>query len=218
MTTDERMEKMEGQLARVRWFNRCLIVCIVLSLGAWFILNTFGSERVWSQSGAKEIRANCFILEDENGKRRALLGMGMGGPSLMLLDENGKSRAVLAVIKEGPSLGLLDENGKSRALLAASKDGLELSMYDENGENRAKLIVAKDVLALGLRDENNKLRAMLAVLKDIGPGLSLYDENENLRVQLGKGQTHTPDGKVTIYPESSLILCGADGKVSWAAP
>ena len=196
MTTDERMEKMEGQLARVRWFNRCLIVCIVLSLGAWFILNTFGSERVWSQSGAKEIRANCFILEDENGKRRALLGMGMGGPSLMLLDEN----------------------GKSRALLAASKDGLELSMYDENGENRAKLIVAKDVLALGLRDENNKLRAMLAVLKDIGPGLSLYDENENLRVQLGKGQTHTPDGKVTIYPESSLILCGADGKVSWAAP
>jgi len=132
MTTDERMEKLEGQLARVRWVNYCLIACIALSLGAWFILKTFGPERVWSQSGAKEIRANCFILEDENGKRRALLDMGMGGPSLSLLDENGKPRAVLAVIKEGPTLGLLDENGKSRALLAASKDGPELSMYDEN--------------------------------------------------------------------------------------
>jgi len=37
MSTDGRMAKMEGQLARIRWFNRCLIACIVLSLGVWFI-------------------------------------------------------------------------------------------------------------------------------------------------------------------------------------
>lgn len=32
MSTDERLEKVEGQLARVRWFNRCFVALIVLSL------------------------------------------------------------------------------------------------------------------------------------------------------------------------------------------
>ena len=90
MTTDERMEKMEGQLVRVRWFNRCLIACIVLSLGVWFILKTFGLETAWAKSGAKEIRANSFVLEDENGKPRALLGVNKDGTGLLLYDENAK--------------------------------------------------------------------------------------------------------------------------------
>ena len=33
MVTEERMEKIEGQLTRVRWFNRCLMACIILGLG-----------------------------------------------------------------------------------------------------------------------------------------------------------------------------------------
>jgi len=37
MSTDERMEKMEGQLACVRWVNRCLKACTVVSLGVRFI-------------------------------------------------------------------------------------------------------------------------------------------------------------------------------------
>jgi hypothetical protein len=35
---------------------------------------------------------------------------------------------------------------------------------------------------------------------------------------LGVMGTVTPDGKTTTYPESSLILFGADGKVKWSAP
>lgn len=112
MTTDERIEKMEGQLARMRWFNRCLIACIVLSFGAWFILKSFGPETVWAQPGVKEIRATCFILLDENGKGRAVLSVLNDVPGLWLYDENGKVRASMAVGKAGPDLRLFDENGK----------------------------------------------------------------------------------------------------------
>ena len=82
MTTEERLEKMEGQLARVRWFNRCLIACIALSLlvGLPFLVAGYG---------VKEIRANAFILEDENGNERADLAVHEDGPKLGLLDENG---------------------------------------------------------------------------------------------------------------------------------
>ena len=131
MTTDERMEKMEGQLARVRWINRCLIVCIVLSLGVWFILKTFGTEQVWAQSGVKEIRATRFIVKDENGKAHAALGMGKDGPRLSIYDENGKDRAVLSVNKAGPGLSLFDENNKFRAMLLVGKAGPSLLLFDE---------------------------------------------------------------------------------------
>jgi hypothetical protein len=135
MTTDERMEKMEGQLARVRWFNRCLIACIALSLGAWFILKTFGPEQVWAQSGVKEIRATRFIVEDENGKVRASLKMTKGGPELLLSDENEKVRAMLKIFPGGPGLALFDENDKVRALLSVLEEGTTLLLSDENGES-----------------------------------------------------------------------------------
>ena len=32
MTTDERIEKVESQLARIRWINGCLIVGVILCL------------------------------------------------------------------------------------------------------------------------------------------------------------------------------------------
>ncbi len=73
MTTDERMKKMEGQLARLKWISGglivgvilCLLTCVmvVLCLVGWYILETSSTE-----TDAEQIRANRFILEDENGK------------------------------------------------------------------------------------------------------------------------------------------------------
>jgi len=112
MTTDERIEKMERQLARMRWFNRCLIACIVLSFGGCFISKTFGPEKALAQSGSKVIRANSFFLEDENGNIRASLHITKDGPGLLLSDENDKVRATLVSVKDGPGLSLIDENEK----------------------------------------------------------------------------------------------------------
>jgi len=283
MTTDERMEKMEGQLARVRWVNRCLIVCIVVGLGVWFISKTLGPATVWARSGAKEIRANRFIVEDENGKNRAALTAGKDGSMLAMYDENSKNRACLRMVEDGPMLGLYakngkgavglsvlkdlpdvalldengkpgawlgvlkdgsmlvlanengktgaslsvdkdgprlvlnDENGKPGAWLGVEEDGPALSLMDENGKTGASLSVSKEGMGLVLTNENGKPGASLAVLKD-GPGLELYDENGKTRAQLRTGQTTTADGRVISYPESSLILFGADGKVIWSAP
>ena len=51
------------------------------------------------------------------------------------------------------------------------------------------------------------------------PGMALYNAAGQNRATLGvtRGQTH--DGKTITYPESSLLLYGADGKVTvWSAP
>jgi hypothetical protein len=157
MSTDEKMKEMEGQLARIRWFNRCLIACIVLSLWVWFISKTFGPEMVWAQSGEKEIRGKRFILEDENGKNRVTLSVTNLGSGLTWPDENGKKRVVLGMVKGVPALMLYDENGEYRAGLLVHKDKPSLTLYDENGEYRAVLQVEKNGPTLGLFDENSKV-------------------------------------------------------------
>lgn len=60
----------------------------------------------------RTVRANRFVLEDENGKPRAGLSAAKNGPILYLSDETGKPRAVLGVAKEGAALSLFDDNGK----------------------------------------------------------------------------------------------------------
>jgi hypothetical protein len=117
MTTHERLEKVERQLARVTFFNRCVTACIVLSCATWFISETFGPETAWAGSGAKVIRANSFLLEDEKGKVRAVMGLDKHGAALVLGDENGTARVSLLSLKQGrkPSrcwLSLHDENGR----------------------------------------------------------------------------------------------------------
>jgi hypothetical protein len=58
------------------------------------------------------VRANRFIIEDETGKVRAVLGVTDDEAGLILIDESDKTRAALSVGKDGPGLALHDENGK----------------------------------------------------------------------------------------------------------
>jgi len=201
MTTDERMEKMEKELARVRWSNRCLIGCIVLSLGVCFIWRTFGPETAWAQSGAKEIRANKFVLEDPNGKPCATLGyIENNGPALLLLDKNDVVRASLGLTPDGPGLELMDENHNTRVglrthagggpgLMLSDEDdrprailnilgrqGSQLVLIDQNKRPRAGVAALKGESRVWLRDQNGKPRAALTITED-GPNLSLTDEN-----------------------------------------
>jgi len=99
------------------------------------------------------------------------------------------------VDKDGPVLVLRDENGTLRAALSAAKDGPVLGLGDENGTPRAALVVGKD-----------------------GPVLSLYDAGGQGRANLGAASTKMPDGNTITYPESSMLLFGADGKAIWSAP
>jgi len=79
------------------------------------------------------LRTKAIHFVDENGRTRAVLGVGKAGPQLRLADENGKTRATLFVDKRGPRLRLADENGKTRATLSVPDEGPKLILYNENG-------------------------------------------------------------------------------------
>jgi hypothetical protein len=178
MTTDERIENLEKGLASARRLNRWLLAAVGLALGVWILAGTFGPTMAAAPAaGGKEVRANHFVVEDENGKVRAVLAVFKDGPGLTLADENGNPRAMLIMGKGGPALTLSDENGKVRAGLNATKETAGLTLADENGKNRAALVVGKNGPQVGLSDDKGKTRVFMSVLKE-RPLLALLDEND----------------------------------------
>ena len=148
MTTEERLEKLERELACAKRRNRWLLSIVGLTVvGLGLAVVGLGLTRTWTKTTAaaqaqamgavpKVISAEAFILVDENGKCRAALDMTMNkdGPMLRLSDENGKTRAVLAAFKDVSWLSLYDENSKVRAAMNVNKNGPGMTLLDENGK------------------------------------------------------------------------------------
>ena len=198
MTIEERLENMERELGRIKRRNRWLLGAILVLLGGLVAAGVFKTmiTPVQAQGAGtvKEVRARKILIEDENGKMRAWLGVNNDGPALSLWDEKGTPRAWLTVGHYGPRLSLWDEKGKTRAKLDVGIDGPTLLMWDEKLNVRAKLVADPD-----------------------GPSLELHDEKGRTRFAAGKTWIESQDGKTIEYPESSLILYGPDGEVIWSA-
>jgi hypothetical protein len=244
MTIEERLENMEKEMGRQKRRYRWLLGAILLVAGGLFVPIVFEATafRAKAQAGGtvKEIRANNIVLEDANGKVRALLtgedeegrpGLALSdengktrvwlhvnetGPTLVMTDETGKPSVWLSVIKSGPVLRLNGEKAKTGFVLSVIKEGPQLGLHYESDMPRAVLSVTSDGPSLDQRDENDMRRSRLAVTKD-GPALLLFDENGKLRFDAGKSSVITPKGKIIAYPESSLVLFGPDGKLIWSA-
>lgn len=183
MTTEERLEMLERELARTKKRTRWLLAGTILVLVGGIVLcgKAAGTSEAQAQpagGAVKEVRANEFIVVDENGKTRARLGASKDGTVLVMYDENGTGRTWLGAGKykdDKPGLFLCDDNGEVRAALAVPKEGPGLVMSDKDGTVRAWLAADKDSTGLALCDKNGKLRAWLTTDKD-NAGLSLLNE------------------------------------------
>jgi hypothetical protein len=202
MTTAERLENLERELARAtrrnNWFLAGLGLAVGLLAVGW-LFTGFVTHTV------KEVRTKRFVLVDEKGRNRALLSVDNAGPGLSLSDENGHKRVGLAAFKEASGMSLYDEKGENRVMLSVDKTGSALALSDENGKKRAGMAVFRDASGLSLYDENGKHRATLAVLKN-GSLLAMFDAHDIERARLRVFM----DG-----PE--LALFEKNGKTAWSA-
>ncbi len=141
MTTEQRLENLERELARTKRRMRWLLVSVFLGAGlvvlatAWML----SPDKALAENAVKApiiIHANTLILDDENGKARAMLNVTKDGPALFVYDKQSKTSVVLGVLKDGPVLAMLDENGEQRIGLDVKKDGTALNLFDETGKPR----------------------------------------------------------------------------------
>lgn len=163
MTIEERLEKLERDLSCAKRRRRWLVAGAGLLLAAWVVSWAFEpgtaiAEPAKAGAVVREVRAKRFVLEDENGKRRAVLGVNKRSVMLILLGEKGQVLANLLATKTGASLWLSDEKGEERAVLSAAKDASHLVLLDEKGKQRATLRADKTSGSrLEFLDKNGKL-------------------------------------------------------------
>jgi hypothetical protein len=160
MTTEERLEKVERELARAKQRSRWLLTALGLGLGTLMLVWTSAASVPLAEAQAtgfgRTVRAERFELVDGQGTIRATLSLIAEQPLLGLADENGKPHTVLGMTKEGSMLTLGDATSKPRFLVRVTKEGPTLILHDENGKPRTMLGALKDGPLLGFLDENGK--------------------------------------------------------------
>jgi hypothetical protein len=93
MTTGERLENLERELARAKRRSRWLLAAVGLALGVWMRAGTLGPRTAGAQPAGvavNEVRAKAFVLVDDAGRGRAGLDVTPDGPVLSLSDAAGR--------------------------------------------------------------------------------------------------------------------------------
>ena len=140
----ERLERLEKQNRRLK------------SVAALFMIFT-SSLILISAAGHKghTVEAKQFVLKDDEGNTRAVLGMRSAGPGLTLYAADGdKVQALLTVLQTGPVLGLYDADGTTRALLGVTPKGASLTFNDAEGKLRAEMSFSGDAPQLTFFDRD----------------------------------------------------------------
>ena len=146
MTIKERLEAMEKELNDWKRYSRRLVACAVLIVAGALIWGFGFMGNSAHGKAEKEIRAQSFVVVDEEGKERAILGTGIipragfnlthedpawvfrGHPHLAMLDHQGEPRAILGTWGVRGSATLKMTGGKEKHTV---RNGLYLTVDNE---------------------------------------------------------------------------------------
>jgi hypothetical protein len=155
----------------------------------------------------RTLRADEFVLQDENGHPRARLCLEAGDrPALSFYDSHG---AIVLSLSGGeePSLALSRPGSSEHVQLATTKYSYGLALYDAQS-HRAGISVQNGVPGVNLFDREGK-EGLSAFTNSNGPSFSLRDADGKAGIVL------------KVAPQSagpSLVLFDKDGKVLSSAP
>jgi hypothetical protein len=181
MTTEERLETLEKELARAKKHSRWLLAgAVIVLVGAVLCGKALGPNEAMAQPAAgavkKELRANAFLLVDQKGKVRAALDTYEDGSAgLALFDEQCKNRATLSTYEDGSvRLALYDEQGKNRATLSTDEEKSGLTLFNQQGLPRASLEEIRDFVWLNLNNKQGN-SCTQAMVTEGGGAFVIYD-------------------------------------------
>jgi hypothetical protein len=177
MTTEERFVKLEQELSSAKNHIHRLVVAVIIAV-VMVVVWTYSSKTNTAQAeGVSDIpsviRARKFILEDNNGKVRAVLSnTEEEGTGLAILDRSGKTSIKLGTNKLANVLLISDQNDKPSIVLSTTELGNTLFISDQNSKLRA---------AMGfISDQNGILRSAAMGMMENTPVLAVYDEHERV--------------------------------------
>ena len=203
-TEDETLHVICRRLERLEQSNRRLRAIVLLTgIAAGAVLVMAQSQDISS------VAAHEFVLKDDQGRRRAVLGMGQGGPGLRLMDERGKGHIAMGWDKLGPKMVWEDKDGQ--LTIGVHEEAMLPGPYLEmrsHGEMRIAIQADQSWSALRFADYGNRASQLFqGVLHegvpqtDPGPFLIMQDARAQRRFLVRGGPSQTnfeildPQGK-----------------------
>jgi hypothetical protein len=159
----------------------------------------------------KEVRAQKFVLVDNDGAERGMIHMTPRGfADIELYDASGRDRAEFRVGSEGTaSLTFYDADGSKRVQLASVPEGRDgLALFASGGRQLASFSVANDnQSSVTLYDPNTGMaRVGLGVAATGEPALALYDAQGHDRAELHVSGSGKPG--LALADESGKTTAG----------
>lgn len=194
-----RMDRIEEENARLRLRLRWLIRGFAAVLAAMIGLGLAWPRLV---SAPRSVRARQFVLEDDVGRLRAVLGVKPGIPDATPVDRvleglGYRMRPVSVSGVFGPTLRFFDEAGKERMALGmnALTDGIPLlGLADSNGIDRFVVYAMGDgSTVLEMRDAASRRRVGMTTTTNGQAILSINDASR--RVQFVAPTAPSLDGE-----------------------
>ena len=210
----ERLDRLERAHRRLKLASSATVLLLLSAIGLGVAAPRSPQpipEASPIGSVVDEVRAKRFVLVEDTGKVRAVLGAATrGAVSLELLDNDGKVRSVLIVDSNGtPRLELFGADEARRIVLSVFPNRSGLGIFGEAGRGGAILDVVTDGTAsLGLTDNKERSRAGLQLSSDGTTLLNFNDTNDKIRAALGVGADGSP----------GFGMWNRDGKRIWQAP
>ena len=144
---------------------------------------------------SNEVRAKEFILVDEHGKTRAILGQRKGTTFLGLFDQDGKPGLSMSVRQADPSIALFDGKGHRRGSLSLDSDGSPSYTLTGNDQKSTITLDISSGPSLRFSDSSGHSRVDLSLEEDGAPALTFYDQMEyahaNVKDLVGKTAEET---------------------------
>jgi hypothetical protein len=209
MTVEERINRLESEILRARL--RARFFTAVAAIG--IVLAYLSSNSSAQAQAPRELRASAFILEDAQGRVRARLEAVKGtNPVLNLYDEQNVLRATFGIADGRPSIFLVGANRTGAISMAVMENGPTMVVGSPGGSTMLGPRSDGPGPLMQMLDNNGIVRVAVGLGQD-GAGLSFADARGQGRVALGATRTSSADGRTTLYPESSLLLFGPDGRI-----
>ena len=213
------------------------VLCSVTALGlvaacTWLAAGAENTAQSDGEGVPIEIRAQRFVVVDDGGKERAVLGiLEHGEVGLTVWNEQKTGAISVTINRKGPRISF--ENAKGVELLSLGimidKQPL-LIMKDEKGTRRVVITaVPGGEVHIGLYDAKQKNRCKIALTESGEPQIYLKDDQER-----GRGTFMMTEGIVAldlwdrkgqarvvfqINAENfaDAAVYGADGELIWSA-
>lgn len=186
------------RLFHARILGGALVTGAILAVG--FGLRAFGQSEVKPAVPTKEIRAQQFVLVDDQNRTLASLMRGDDGrPALVLWNadetamvsveiakggmpritlESGKSQVSMGFIDSGSSVfAMCDAKGTRRFTTTVFRDAVSVRLYDDQKRERWRIGLDEHGRGFaGLMDEQGRPRASV-IHDDTGVGLDIMSES-----------------------------------------